>query len=347
VVIIGVDAHLRTHTLVGVDANGRKLAERTVEATSPGHAQALRWAMLKFGDDDLTWGIEDCRHVSARLENDLLAAGQRVVRVTTNLVKRTRSAARTAGKSDSIDAAAVARAVLREPDLPVATHDKESRELKLLVDRREDLVAQRTATYNRLLWRLHELDPTREPSTLKYAKHRDPLRDWPASLPGLIAELACAEVDDFARLTTAINALEKRITTGVRSEAPNLLAMPGVGGLTAAKIIGEAALVTRFKSEAAFASYAGLAPIPAWSGSTAGRLRRPKSGNRQLNSAMHRIAVTQLRMDCPGRAYHQKRIETGDTPAAARRCLKRRICRTVFGRLQADHRHRNGSTTAA
>ena len=72
VVVIGVDAHKKTHTLVALDGNGRKLAEKTVEATDAGHAKALHWALLKFGDDDLTWGIEDCRHVSARLERSLV-----------------------------------------------------------------------------------------------------------------------------------------------------------------------------------------------------------------------------------------------------------------------------------
>ena len=79
------------------------------------------------------------------------------------LMAQTRASARTRGKSDPIDALAVARAVLREPDLPVASHDEVSRELKLLVDRREDLVGQRTSTINRLLWRVHELDPERAP----------------------------------------------------------------------------------------------------------------------------------------------------------------------------------------
>ena len=89
--------------------------------------------------------------------------------------------------------------------------------------------------------------------------------------------------------------------------------MPGCGALTAAKIMGETALVTRFSSEAAFAQHAGLAPVPQWSGSTAGRMRRPKYGNRQLNSAIHRIAVTQLRLDGPGRVYYQKRLDAKDT----------------------------------
>ena len=324
-----------------VDGNGRKLAEKTVEATDAGHAKALRWALLKFGDDDLTWGIEDCRHVSARLERSLVDAGQRVMRVNTRLMARSRGSGRRPGKSDPIDAEAVARVVLREPDLPVACHDEVSRECKLLVDRREDLVGQRTATVNRLVWRIHELDPTRSPGVLNYPKYRDALREWLAGQSGIVAELALQELADITRLTEDINALEKRITNTVREVAPRLFGMPGCGALTAAKIMGETALVTRFSSEAAFAQHAGLAPVPQWSGSTAGRMRRPKYGNRQLNSAIHRIAVTQLRLDGPGRVYYQKRLDAKDTRAMALRALKRRVGRAVYGHLREDHRCRH------
>ncbi|HYZ67801.1 MAG TPA: IS110 family transposase [Mycobacterium sp.] len=104
--------------------------------------------------------------------------------------------------------------------------------------------------------------------------------------------------------------------------------------------MGETALVTRFSNEAAFAQHAGVAPLPHWSGSTAGTMRRPKYGNRQLNSAIHRIAITQLRLNGQGRAYYQKRLDDDDTPAMAVRALKRRICRAVYGRLRADYRSR-------
>ena len=339
-VVIGAGSHKKTHTLVAVDGNGRTLAEKTVEATDSGHAKALRWALVKFGDHDLTWGIEDCRHVSARSERSLIDAGQRVVRVPTRLMARSRRSARRSGKSDPIDAEAVARAVLREPDLPVATHDPVSREMKLLVDRREDLVAQRTATVNRLVWRIHELDPARSTGVLNYPKYRDALRGWLAGQSGLVAELAVAELADITRLTEDINALQKRITHTVRDVALRLFGMPGCGALTAAKIMGETALVTRFTSEAAFAQHAGLAPVPHWSGRTAGQMRRPKYGNRQLNAAIHRIAVTQLRLDGPGRAYYQKRLDADDTRAMALRALKRRIGRAVYGHLLADYRAR-------
>lgn len=341
-VVVGADVHKRTHTFVAVDEVGRKVGEKVVAATTAGHTQALRWARAQFGAE-LLWGIEDCRHLSARLERDLLTSGQKVVRVPPKLMALTRKSARTRGKSDPIDALAVARAVLREPDLPVASHDDVSRELKLLVDRREDLVGQRTSTINRLLWRVHELDPAHAPkaASLDLAKHRDLLRAWLDTVPGLVAELARDELADITRLTEAINALANRIGERVRVIAPALLALPGCGELTAAKLVGEAAGVTRFKSQAAFARHAGVAPIPVWSGNTAGRVRMTRSGNRQLNTALHRIAITQIRLDGLGQAYYRKRLTAGDSSTEALRCLKRRLARVVYHHLHTDQNNRN------
>ena len=168
-VVVGADVHKFSHTFVAVDGVGRKLGQLTVKATSAGHGKAIRWAREQFGTE-LMWGIEDCRNMSARLERDLLSAGQQVVRVPTKLMHAVRKSARTRGKSDPIDAEAVARAVLREPDLPVASHDEVSRELKLLTDRRDILVAQRTAAINRLRWHVHELDPQRAPAPRSRSK---------------------------------------------------------------------------------------------------------------------------------------------------------------------------------
>jgi transposase len=348
-VVVGADVHKRTHTFVAVDDVGRKLAEKVVAATAVGHAEMVMWVRERFGAQ-VVWAIEDCRHLSARLERDLLTAGQQVVRVPPKLMAQTRASARTRGKSDPIDALAVARGYLREPELPVASHDEVSRELKLLVDRREDLVAQRTATINRLLWRVHELSPEQAPKarSLGLAKHRRILADWLNAVPGLVAELARDELADITRLTETINALAKRIGERTRQVAPSLLSVPGCGELTAAKLIGEAAGVTRFKSEAAFARHAGVAPIPVWSGNTAGRVRMTRSGNRQLNAALHRIAVTQIRLDGLGRAYYRKRIDAGASTPEALRCLKRRLSRVVFNHLHNDHQnHRAACQTAA
>ena len=336
-IVVGVDAHKATHTLVAVDAVGRKLCELTVQATTAGHLKALDWARSLHGFD-LMWGIEDCRHVSLRLERDLLDAGQQVVRVPPQLMARTRASLRSWGKSDPIDALAVARAVLREPGLPVASHDEVSREFKLLSDRRDDLVTQRTAVMNRLLWRLHELDPAQapKPMSLSRASTQSRVRSWLATQVGLVAELACDELADIEGLTQQINALEKRITARVREASPSLLEIFGCAELTAAKLLGEVAGVSRFRSEAAFAKYAGVAPIPHWSGQSLARPIAAPSGNRQLNTALYRIAMTQIKRNGPAQGYYRKRRESGDSHGAAIRRVERRIARRVFTHLQAD-----------
>ncbi|MEE6140299.1 IS110 family transposase [Mycobacterium sp. 050128] len=345
-VVIGVDAHKATHTFVGVDSVGRKLAEITVAATTDGHLEALSWARDTFRGD-LVWGVEDCRNLSTRLENDLLHAGQHVVRVPPQLMARTRASARTRGKSDPIDALAVARAVLREPDLPVASHDDTSRELKLLVDRREHLVQYRRATMNRLMWRVHELDPPHASKRMRldHELPRQALRSWLATQPGLLAELAYDELTDIARLTDEIDALERRIAVRVRAAAPSLLTLFGCAELTAAKLIGETAGVHRFRSEAAYARHAGLAPIPHTSGGSQVRLRGSRCGNRQLNAALFRIAFTQLRGGS-GADYYRRRRDAGDTHAKALRCLERKIVRKVYTHLRTDEANRHQSQPA-
>ncbi|MDT5022644.1 MAG: transposase [Mycobacterium sp.] len=339
-IVIGVDAHKRTHTMVAVDAGGRKLGEKTVEATTAGHLAAMKWAHTEFGRHVL-WAVEDSRAMTARLERDLLnAGGQTVIRVPTQLMARTRRSARGWGKSDPIDALATARAAQREPDLPVARHHPWSRELKLLVDRRDDLVQQRTATVQRLLWRIHELDPTHHinPGGLSWRSQQDALAQWLIGHSGLVAELAREELAEVTRVTPIINAFEKRLTVRIRTAAPSLLALYGCGVLTAARILGETADVARFRSEAAFARYAGLAPVPDWSGSTRGRLRSYRGGNRQLNAALHQIAMTQIKKGGPAESYYRRRRAERDDHGYAINGVKRRIARTVFNRLRTDQR---------
>ncbi|WP_307812814.1 IS110 family transposase [Phycicoccus sp. CSK15P-2] len=341
-VVVGADVHKHTHTFVAVDPVGKQVGQVTVAATSKGHAKALGWARREFGED-LRWAVEDCRHLSTRLERDLLSAGQSVVRVPPKMMAEQRRVARTRGKSDPIDALAVARAFLREPDLPVATHDEVSREAKLLTDRRDALVATRTRTINSLLWRVHELDPAMAPAprSLDRAVTQQALHAWLGTLSGIVAEMARDELEDVIALTARIDVFGKRLGALVRREVPELLALPGCGELSAAKLLGESAGITRFSTEARFARHGGLAPIPVWSGNTAGRVRMTRSGNRQVNCAVHRIAITQIRLkDSLGRAYYDKKLAEGKTRTEALRCLKRRIARTVFNRLTTDHHNR-------
>lgn len=339
-VVVGSDVHKRTHTFVAVDEAGRKLGEITVKAVHKGHDQAVRWARARFGQV-ARWAVEDCRHLSARLEIDLLEAGEAVVRVPPKLMAEQRRLARTRGKSDPIDALAVARAALREPDLPAATHDEASRELRLLVDRREDLVAERTRMINRLRWHLHRIAPGEAaadpaPASLNRAVTRLQVASWLTGRAGIDARLARDVLGDIDRVCAQVSALDKEITTAVRTHqaASQLTQLSGCAALTAAKIVGETAGIGRFAHEARFAMHAGVAPIPVWSGRTHGRVRVSRTGNRQLNAALHRMAITQLRCHDPAKAYYAKRLAAGDTRTEAIRRLKRRLARTVFNTLR-------------
>ena len=157
-VMIGTDSHKRTHTVVAVDDVGRRLATKTVRTNSDGHLDLVRWS-TQF--DDVVFALEDCRHLTRRLESDLLIAGYRVVRVPTRLMAAERRGTKEPGKSDPIDAEAVALAALRYPDLPVAELEGPAREVKLLSDHRRDLVVQRTRIASQVRWFVHELDPDR------------------------------------------------------------------------------------------------------------------------------------------------------------------------------------------
>lgn len=332
-VVLGADLHKRWHTVVAVSETGRRLGEKTVRANPDGHLELRRWA-ARF--PDRRWALEDCRHLSRRLEVDLLRSGESVVRVPPKLMAGVRRSVREPGKSDPIDAYAVAQAVLREPDLPVATLDGPERELRLLVDHREDLVAERTRHMQRLRWHLLDLGIDEPgPRSLDRAVV---LADLEARLAGRSEPVARLARDILARvrdLTAAIRPLEREIEGLVGTLAPSLLALPGCGALTAAKIVGEAAGISRFRSKEAFARHNGSAPVPVWSGNVA-RFRLSRGGNRQLNLALHRIAITQMRIDDRGRAYLEHRRTSGDTKTDAIRALRRRISDEVYRRLRAD-----------
>jgi transposase len=348
-VVLGLDVHKGTHTAVAVDEVGRKLGERLVRATDAGHGQLLHWARREFAGQSLLWAVEDCRHLTARLERALLDGGQRVVRVPPKLMAGARSSARTRGKSDPIDALAVARAALREPDLPVAELAGPAREVKWLVDHREDQVGERTRMINRLRWHLHELDPELNLPD-RSLRHRNVLARIEVFLdtqPDTVQVGICRDlVADIGRLTARIDALEAQLTARMRAQAPRLLELPGCGPLTAAKLVAETANPARFRSESCFAMHAGVAPIPASSGKT-DRHRLARGGNRQLNAALHRIAVTQTRLDGLGRTYYQRRRSDGDTSMEALRALKRRLARVVFTRLTPSQDATTGALPAA
>jgi transposase len=181
-IVIGADSHKLSHTVVVVDcATGELRSSETVAARTDGHARLLDWARA-LGEQRV-WAIEDCRHVSGGLERFLVDRGERVVRVPPKLMAGARRSGRERGKSDPIDAAAVARAALREgiETLPAAFLDEEALAIKLLLDHREDLVGESTRAQNRLRWHLHDIDPELAPPE-RSLRHQHVLRSLGARL---------------------------------------------------------------------------------------------------------------------------------------------------------------------
>lgn len=340
-IVIGIDPHKRTHTAAVLErSTGELLGERTVDARERGRFQLLVWA--RSLDSERVWALEDCRHVSGALERFLLIRGERVVRVPPKLMAQARRGARTRGKSDAIDALAVGRAYLREPELPAAHLAGPEREVRLLADHREDLVAERTRIQNRLRWHLHDLDSELEipAGALDRYVWLDRLESWLAGREDETQVRIAAELVERCReLSNRVNELERELQALLEEEAQELLALVGCGTLTAAKLVGEVAGVGRFAGEGKLAKHTGTAPLQASSGERQ-RHRLNRSGNRQLNCALHRIAITQARMHPPARAYLERKQAEGKSRREALRCLKRHLARVVFNTLKDIERRK-------
>ena len=240
-IVIGTDTHKYKHALAAVDeGTGRVRGSREIDADDAGHLTAVKWA--RGLDGERVWAIEDCRHVSRRLEQALIAAGERVVRVAPHRMGVSRKGEREPGKSDEIDSLAVARAVVKDgvERFPAAFLDERAMEVRLLADHRNDLVAERTRGQNRLRWHLVALCPELEASlkkrSLDLTKVLDGvdrrLRRLPASTRVRVAR---EEVAQIRRLTRQANTIEKELLSLIKAQRPQLLEELGCGPLTAAR----------------------------------------------------------------------------------------------------------------
>jgi transposase len=337
-IVIGTDTHKSSHTCAGVNrASGQLVDELTAAARKEGFGRLLAWA--RSLDRERVWALEDCRHVSGSFERFLIARGERIVRVPPKLMGESRKRERRAGKSDSIDALAIARAALKEgPEtLPGAFLDDEALAIRLLLDHRDDLVKARSDDQQRLRWHLHDLWPDFE--IPRGALDRDKWLDKTAR------RLARAEqatrvrigrelVEAIRQRTRRIRELERELLLLVRGYSPRLLDEVGMGPLTAAKLIGELAGARRFATDAKLARSSGVAPIPISSGAS-NRHRLDRGGNRQLNLAFHRLAVNRAKYDATTAAYLARKQAEGRTRMDALRCLKRHLVRRIHKLLTA------------
>lgn len=324
---IGIDTHKRTLAACAVDVVGAVIDERTFDNEPAGFVALATWAGQVAPGDPV--GVEGSASYGAAAARSLVGAGLVVHEVPPHLSRRERERSRRPGKSDPGDALAIARVTLREADLPPIRFEDETTELGLLVDRREDLVHAQTQARNRLHAHLVVLLPGygRTAARLVRPAQLDAIERALAPLAGTRAELARELLAEVRGLGRGALELEQRIKD--RLVGHPLLALPGAGALTTARLVAEGGDIGRFRSPDAFAMLAGVAPIPASSGETR-RMRLNRGGNRQLNRALYTIALSQSLHHQPAKAYMARKQADGKSRAEALRCLKRQLVRRVF-----------------
>jgi transposase len=325
--VIGIDTHKATLAACAIDEVGQVLGEATFPNEPAGFEALLGW--LRGLGPLSRIGLEGSAGYGAAAARFLLAAGLPAVEVPPQLSHRERLRTRRAGKSDPGDALAIARVVLREADLPPVRTDDASRELKLLVEARDDLAAEATRVRNRLHADLVVIAPgySAVAANLVAEKHRLAVGRLLRRMPGVQAELARGRLVRLATLARGIRALDRRIE-GLVAGHP-LRSLWGAGPLVTAKLLGEVGDIRRFRSADAFAMLAGVAPIPASSGQTS-RMRLNRGGNRQINRALHGIVLAQVRTYPPAQAFVARKRAEGKSWREALRALKRHLARIVF-----------------
>ncbi len=328
---IGIDTHKATLAACAVDALGAPLDERTFPNDPAGQRALAAWARAVA--PDAVVGLEGSGSYGAAAARFLLAQGATVREVPPQLSRRERIRTRRAGKSDPGDALAIARVTAREQELPPVRVADRTREIGLLIEAREDNVADATRVRNRVHADLVVLMPgyQTEAKNLVAAGHRRTIARGLRRLGGVQAELALGRLARLRALDLETRALAAKIAVLVGAHP--LLGVPGVGVLTAAKLIAETGDVRRFRSPDAFAALAGVAPIPASSGQTQ-RMRLNRGGNRQLNRALHTIATVQAVHHAPAQTYLARKRTEQKSGREAIRALKRQLVRTVFRLLR-------------
>ena len=335
-VVIGVDTHVHSHSAAAVDARtGGVLAELTVPATPGGYQSLVDFAGEHAGLR--AWAIEGTGGHGAGLARMLAGRGELVV----ELDRPERTKRRNGAKSDPLDAIRAAREALSRAKLGTPRSAGDRQALSVLLAARRSAVdaggdAQRqlfslviaAPECLRQRFRGHKL-----PAMLRLAARIRISSRWDAETATTARVLR-----DLAQralvLGTEAARHEKDILAIVRRWRPDLLAQFGVGPITAATVLCAWSHPGRIRCEAAFAMLGGAAPIPASSGQITTRHRLNRYGDRQLNRALHTIALARLRYDPATQAYAQRRTAEGKTPREIKRCLKRYIARDLYRLLE-------------
>lgn len=331
-IAVGVDTHKHQHIAVALDALGQLLGEIAVAATVAGYRELVCW-LAGLGGETVV-GIEGTGSYGAGLCRHLETVGVSVVEV-----ERPRRRDRRQGKSDRLDALLAAKRVLAGDGVSTPRADGDRCALSVLLVAYRSCVEQRTRLLNQLQG-LHVTAPAslRERvgagNGARLADRLVRMRDRPTASPHEatilmvlrdLARRACQLHDQAGRYRNEITRL-------VGELSPGLLDEPGVGPVSAAKLL--VCDPARFKSEAAFARCNGTAPQAASSGQTV-RHRLSRGGDRQANNAIHTIAMSRSINHPESRAYLERRISQGKTHKEAMRSLKRHISRRLYHRLNA------------
>jgi len=334
-VLIGIDPHKATHTAVAVDETENSLGELTVKADRTQIERLLKWA-IDF--PERVWAIESANGLGYLLGQQLLAAGEDVVDVPPTLAARVRVlGSGKSQKNDPNEALSTAIAALRATRLRTVARDDHRAIFRMLGDHHHELGALRTQAICRLHSLIRCLVPGGTGIRLSADRASGVLRKVK---PATSAEaerrrLALGFVADVRRLDAEIADSKARIIKAVRASGTSVVELNGVGPIVAAFLIGHSGDMQRFKNRDHYASYNGTAPIGASSGPKT-RHRLNPQGNRQLNHAIHVIAVAQIRHPTEGRRYFDRKVGEGKSNKEALRALKRQISNAVYSHLVID-----------
>jgi transposase len=334
-VIIGLDPHKASNTIAVLDRDETILTRRRFENSADGLVEMLD-AVAGFGDR--VWAVEGANGIGRSIAQRLVALEEAVVDVPAKLATRVRVYSTGHGtKTDRADAVAIARAAIHSKHLRMVGPDDENVALKLLSDRRHQLIASRTQSVCRLHRLIRELIAGGTPRDLTAERAYDLVTALEVHDPAgqMRVELALDHIEDIRRFDLRIDQATLKIHAAVKESGTTLTRIYGIGPLNAGLILGEIGDVSRFPTRDHFASYTGTAPIAVSSGDM-NRHRLNRAGNRQLNRAIHIAAVVQVRYDTPGRTYYRRKLAEGKSKREALRCVKRRISDAVWRQLQLD-----------
>jgi transposase len=328
-VAVGVDTHKHSHTACALDQQGRSLAVIEIAATADGYRQLLSWAS-ELGEP--AFALEGAGCYGAGLARLLVAAGLEVYEV-----ERPQRQQRRRGKDDTLDAERAARRLLAGDGLALLRGNGQRETLRLLLLERRSASSARTQAINQLHGVLVN-SPEQLREQLQH-KQADALVRACLRLRTRQHEPHSAILRRLAararQLSDELTLIDQQLTKLITTLAPELLAEYGVGPFTAAQLIVSTGDPRRLKSEAAFARLAGTSPLPASSGQTQ-RHRLNPGGDRQLNYALHLIALHRTRYHTETRAYQQRLLERGKSKREALRIIKRALSRRLYHLLVAN-----------